>query len=187
MWHYLLLTSALLLAPCAWLVALPAQVIIMRHAEKPPSGVDLSTKGKERAAALVPFFQNTPELLHYGGAAAIYAAAAPKESSSKRSIQTVQGLADALKIPVSDRYEVDDYKAMVEEIKTNPAYVGKMVMICWEHHVIAEIARAFGVLQAPARWPGEVFDRTWVITFQSMGRPTFQNLPQRLMFGDSPH
>jgi hypothetical protein len=40
-------------------------------------------------------------------------------------------------------------------------------------------------LQTPAKWPGEVFDRTWVITFEPSGRALFQNLPQRLMYGDA--
>lgn len=180
-----LLTFSFMLTPFLYLVALPAQVIIIRHAEKPLSGQSLSQKGKERAAALVPFFLNAHDMVVFGAPTAIYAAAAIKETDSKRTAETVQGLADALKITVNNRFEVDDYKAMVSEIKSTPSYTGKTVLICWEHQVIPEIARSFGVLQTPARWPGEVFDRTWVISFQIKGKPVFQNLPQRLMFGDS--
>lgn len=41
---------------CFSLHAAPAQIIIIRHAEKPPEGNQLSIKGMERAAALIPFF-----------------------------------------------------------------------------------------------------------------------------------
>lgn len=181
-----LLALSLLFAPFTYLTAYPAQVIIIRHAEKPVTGQSLSLKGRERAAALVPYMLNTPELLRFGPPAAIYVPAAPKETDSRRSLETVQGLSETLKIPYNDRYEVDDYRAMVNEVKANPAYVGKTILICWEHHVIPEIARALGSLMAPARWPGEIFDRTWVITFQPTGKSSFQNLPQRLMFGDTP-
>ena len=51
----------------------PAQVIIIRHAEKPPVGDDLTPKGRQRAAALVPYFLETPEVLEYKLPAAIYA------------------------------------------------------------------------------------------------------------------
>lgn len=68
----------------------------------------------------------------------------------------------------------------------NPSYEGKMVLIAWEHRIIPEIAEEFGVMNAPKKWPGEVFDRLWVIDFEG-GKPVnFRNLPQRLMFGDSP-
>jgi len=35
----------------------PAQVILIRHAEKPEQGHDLSLPGRQRAAALVPYFR----------------------------------------------------------------------------------------------------------------------------------
>ena len=39
-------------------LAKPGQVIIIRHGEKPAEGDDLTVKGRERAAALAPFFQD---------------------------------------------------------------------------------------------------------------------------------
>ena len=40
----------------------PDQVIIIRHAEKPEEGEDLTAKGRQRAAALAPFFQDGEHL-----------------------------------------------------------------------------------------------------------------------------
>jgi hypothetical protein len=164
---------------------MPAQVIIIRHAEKPLYGNILSTKGRERAAALVPYFLDTPDILVYGTPSAIYASGPYGDDSSIRSVETVKALAIALKLPLKDCYTHDEYPKMIEEIKKSPEYNGRMVLICWEHQAIPDIARAFGALQIPARWPVDVFDRVWVLSFQHVGKVTFQNIPQRLLFGDS--
>lgn len=165
--------------------AMPAQVILIRHAEKSPTSNELSLKGRERAAALVPYILETPELIIHGSPAAIYATVPPKPDSSQRAIETVKGLAENLKLTVRNKFESNDYKHMVEEIKSDPALVGKTVLICTEHQVIPEIARAFGAFQTPATWLASAYDRTWLITFQQNNKAQFQNLPQRLMYGDS--
>jgi hypothetical protein len=167
------------------LTALPAQVFIIRHAEKAAEGTGLSLKGKERAAALVPFFMETKELTVHGTPVAIFAMAAPKEDSSMRPIETVKKLADELKITINENYVHDNYKKMVEDIKSNSSYKGKTVLISWEQEAIPDIARAFGALQAPLRWQGDAFDRIWIINFETSGKAVFQNMPQRLMYGDS--
>lgn len=167
------------------LLALPAQLMLISQAEKSAQGNDLSLKGKERAAALAPYFTETENLIANGMPVAIYAMAATKASPSLRPMQTVAPLADQLKLTLKNTFERDNYKKMVEEIKSDPALQGKTVLICWEPTLIPEIARAFGALQAPNHWPREVFDRTWLITIASNGRTSFQNLPQRLIYGDS--
>jgi hypothetical protein len=57
------------------LLAEPAQVIIIRHAEKPEDGNELSLEGRERAAALAPYFLANLDLLEFGPPVAIYAQA----------------------------------------------------------------------------------------------------------------
>lgn len=167
------------------LYAMPAEIIIIRHAEKASNNGNLSLRGRERAAALVPYFLETTELNSHGTPVAIYASIPPKPESSQRSIDTVKNLSETIKVPIRETYEANDYKKMVDEIKNNPAFTGKLILICWEHHNIPEIARAFGALQSPGFWPASAFDRTWVITFNPAGRPFFKNLPQRLLYGDS--
>lgn len=165
-------------------LAQPAEVIIIRHGEKPPTGDELSQQGRERAAALVPYFLGREEVLRFKTPAAIYAQAPKKEGSSLRPLQTVQGLADALKLEVVQKYTHDDFPKMVDEIRANPAYKGKMVLICWEHHVIPEIAHALGAKDAPKKFH-DVYDRTWILTFKGGDKVTFEDVPQRLMYGDS--
>lgn len=177
-----------LLSFIAWNIgadAAPAQIMIIRHAEKPPKGESLSTKGRERAAAFAPFFMETKELLIHGTPIAIYAMKPAKADLSERPIETVTPLAEALKLTINQTYERDDYKRMVDEIMNNLSYHEKSVLICWDHSVIPEIARAFKAFQSPNRWQPEIFDRTWLITSGVNGKVTFQNLPQRLMYGDT--
>ena len=72
-WAWLGLTILGLAASVA--LAQPAQVLIIRHAEKSPQGsaVSLSIKGQERAMAFVPFFTQTPELIYQGLPTALFA------------------------------------------------------------------------------------------------------------------
>jgi hypothetical protein len=167
------------------LLAEPAEVVIIRHAEKPEEGNELSLAGRERAAALSPYLLGNPDVIKFGRPVAIYAQAQKHASSSVRSIQTVQPLADALHLKINHAFERDDYKNMVAEINREKKYDGHTVVICWEHKVIPEIAEEFAADDAPQKWPGDAFDRTWVLTLKSGHRYKCKDLPQKLMFGDS--
>lgn len=168
------------------LQALPAQIIIIRHAEKPVKGNQLNLQGRARAVALVPFFIGSPEVLTYGTPVAIYAQRPGSKDPSLRCIETMTPLSEALNLPLNTNYERDAYPGMVETIKSNPAYEGKMVLICWSHDNIPKITKLFGALDMPKKWHSDEFDRMWVITFQLNGAVvTVDNLPQRLMFKDT--
>jgi hypothetical protein len=179
--------SLLAVLICAnYSLAEPAEVVIIRHAEKPDEGNELSLAGRERAAALLPYFLGTPAVLEFGRPVAIYAQSQKHATSSLRPIQTVQPLADSLHLKINDTFERDDYKKMVAEIKHERKYDGHTVLICWEHKVIPEIAKEFDADDAPQKWRGNAFDRTWVLTATKNGhRYKFNDLPQKLMFGDS--
>lgn len=167
------------------LEALPSQILIIRAAERPLQGDSLSLRGRERAAALAPMITESPEFIVFGQPFAIYAAGASKSDPSKRPVETVKPLADSLKIPIIDKYTNQDYRKMIEEIQFESLYNGKTIVICWEQPLISEIARAFGALQTPARWPVDIFDRIWSITYSPTQKAQFQSLPQRLLYGDS--
>jgi hypothetical protein len=170
------------------LMAQPDKVLIIRHAEKPDQGHCLSGKGWQRAAALVPFFLG--ELSDecgkpQGGFArpvAIYAQKPTENNKSRRPFQTVQGLADALKLEINGR-EHDNVAEMVKEIKASATYKGQTVLICWEHHGNEDIAREFGV-ENPPKWHGSSFDRVWSITFEG-DKVKLNDIPQQLLYGDS--
>jgi hypothetical protein len=169
-------------AGAATVSAEPAQVILLRHAEKPESGDGLSAKGQQRAAALAPYFLQTEELLTHGEPVAVYAQQPSDNRPSRRSVETVKPLAHALGVKVR-QYRHGEFAKMVKSIVENPKYEGKTVVICFEHYALPEISAALGVKKSP-KWPGSVFDRLWIITFRK-GKSTLRDVPQRLMYGDS--
>src|ERR1700722_7449602 len=85
------------------LAAKPAQVSLTRPAHEPAEGHDLSLRGRERAAAYVPFFQGDRRVLEFGTPVAIYALPPSDEHKSRRSAQTAQGVAEALKLRAADK------------------------------------------------------------------------------------
>src|SRR5262245_58741969 len=98
------------------LMAVPFQVIMIRHAEKPESGHDLSKRGYERAHALVPYFTAAPAVEGVILPSAIYAQAVSKNHQSLRPIQTIMPLADVLKIQPDASFTEGDVKHLVNEI-----------------------------------------------------------------------
>ncbi len=172
-------------APAAVSSAGPAQVILIRHGEKPARGSDLSPRGYERARALVGFFKTAPAVTERGLPAAIYAEQPRPDGSQSRPLETVQPLADSLGMTVNTSIRKPDAEGLARAVLSEPSYAGKMVLISWEHHMIPAIARALGADQAPDAWPDAAFDRVWIIDFDG-GKPVrFRDLPQHLLPGDS--
>lgn len=187
-----LLVTALLGAGAAF--AAPAQVIFIRHAEKPDIGAELSPQGFKRAAALVNFFKTNPAVTRYGAPVAIYAAAPKSEDSSVRSIQTVAPLARALGIDINDSFTRGQTNKLARDIMQNPAYEGRLVLICWQHEKIIDAAQALAeyggtspevYAMIPLAWPSEAFDRVWIMDLKGGKVVAFKNLPQKLLPGDS--
>ena len=165
----------------------PAQVLIIRHGEKSPekSAVNLDLKGRERAMALVPFLTQTPGLIAHGLPVALFATRIAPDDPSHRPQETITPLSQHLKLPIQTEFVNKEYARLAQKIIAEPVYRGKTVLICWDHRYIPQLAAALGVRPEPPKWPGKVFDRVLIITWKA-GRANLVNLPQRLMFGDSP-
>jgi len=178
----------ILFSPVPALLAQPAQVLIIRHGEKPPekSAVSLSLKGRERAMALAPYLTSTPELLRHGLPAALFATKITLDDPSHRPQETITPLSKYLNLPIQADFIDQEYAKLAQHLLTQPEYRGKAVIICWNHTYIPQLTAALGVRPQPPRWPGAVFDRVFIITL-SGGKATLINLPQRLLFGDSPN
>jgi len=191
----------------------PGQVLIIRHGEKvgdpkkdDDGGRHLSIRGSARAAGLPSLFSAAlPQLsckfhAHEEGFVGEYRqiplkGAAPRFSTpnhifatepsrqSKRPLETVLPLATALNLPVNHSVKDDDagIKKMVNAVLNE--YPGDIVLICWHHGRIPEIAKALGIAK-PLKWDGKVFDRVWQITFPRYS-PALKDLPQMLLYGDS--
>lgn len=192
----------------------PAQVLIVRHGEKigdpnkdEDGGRHLSIQGTARAAALPALFapadpQLSCELLRKAqefrgnyrqiplkGKAARFQApnyifATQESKHSDRPVETVTPTGTALNLPINDGFRDKDVdiKKMISAILND--YPGKIILICWHHGKIPDVAKALGVPNPP-KWDGKIFDRVWQITFPK-GKAKLNDLPQMLLYGDSP-
>ena len=125
----------------------------------------LTSRVRNSAAALVPYFLHTQIFTRYGLPVAVYAEAPHKNATTTRSIQTCTPIAQALGVRVLTNYTKKQYDSSAQDILNNPQYSGKTVLICWEHKMIPFIVNALGVQPMPTPWSDNVFDRTAVITF----------------------
>jgi len=170
-------------------------------------GPNLSIRGSARAAALPQLF--APAQPPYGCILSIgkdqnfagdYASVpsqgtAPRFStpdflfatqaskSSNRPVETITPLSAALNLTYDDKHADDDYAKVASNILTDSKYAGKVVLVCWHHGNIPNLATALGVSGPPA-WPGSVFDRVWVISYAN-GTASLANDAQMLLYGDS--
>lgn len=164
----------------------PAQIILLRHAEKldDEAALHLSPRGEQRARALAEFLGKPNALTSNAPIAALYATRVTKHSHSMRTGETLTPLAKRLGLPVKTPYETERYSLLAGAILSDRAYQGKTVVVCWTHHDIADLAAALGVRPEPPKWKDKIFDRFWLLHFGE-GSVSLRDLPQRLLPGDS--
>jgi phosphohistidine phosphatase SixA len=147
----------------------PRQIVILRHAEKPDDPIDpnLSPAGKARAvmlASLIPRRFPNPDFLF---------ASAPSKYSN-RPAETLTPLAEAIGLRLDIDFADQDYGVLATDLLNKSKYDGKLVIICWHHGHIPDLALAFGasaseVAAAPGmlgmHWDPSVFDLFWSLTF----------------------
>jgi hypothetical protein len=173
-------------------VAPDTVVMVIRHGEKPDSanpGVDANGKpddssltaiGWTRAHRLVDIFapEEGPARPGLATPVTIYAAGANDNGEGLRARETVQPLADKLRIPVDTSYGKGDETALVEHVTSQPG----PTLICWQHGEIPAIAAAFpGVTpRPPSTWPTDRFDVIWTFT-SAAGAWHFAQMPERAL------
>jgi broad specificity phosphatase PhoE len=156
----------------------PRQIVILRHAEKPddPSDPDLSPEGVARAqmlANLIPRRFPNPDWLF----------CAARSRHSNRSYDTLAPLARALGMALDERYVDDRYAELAADLLQKPKYADKLIVICWHHGHIPDLALSLGVAQATLAaapgmigmgWDPTIFDRFWILDFGN-GRISFSS------------
>ena len=159
----------------------PKRVYIIRHAEKPedPRDPNLSPQGVERAQALA---KNCEKL--FGKLDCLFAA--QTSAASARSVETIDPLAQTIHVEIDSGVSNKDYSVLAAKLLSGPTdYGGKAVLICWHHENIPALAQGLRAANAPGYWMGEVFDRIWVLEYQSSGVVSFEDRAQNLLEGDS--
>ncbi len=161
-------------------------ILIIRHAEKPASGVELSPEGEKRAGAYVGYFQKftidgKPVKLDY-----LFATA--DSAKSHRPRLTITPLSKALGIKIDHRFKDDDFSELAREIQNHPH--GRNILICWHHGKIPALLNALGAdpkqLLPNGKWPEDVFGWLIQLRYDENGK-LFQSrcIDEDLMPGDS--
>jgi len=137
-------------------------ILIIRHAEKPESGIGLTDEGVKRANAYPEFFQN---LKIDGEPATPTCLIATRDSeNSQRPRLTLQPLSAALHLPLEADIKNKDFEVLVNKLK-GAKYSGQTILICWHHGQIANLMLALGAnpgqLLPEGKWPENVFG--WLV------------------------
>jgi hypothetical protein len=133
----------------------PSRIILMRHADKPddPYDSDLSEAGAMRAQHIATYIPQT-----FGKPDYIIATA--RSEHSNRPLETVTPLGAALGVKIQHDFEDDDFEDLVDDIFSNPAYHGKIIVVCWHHGKLPALAALLGAPRGsyPDPWPEDAYN-----------------------------
>merc|ERR1711918_66440 len=124
------------------------RVILIRHGEKPSKGDDLSEAGRKRAECLVNHFKGA-------GITNLYAYT---DKSSRRSVETLTPFAESQHLQIDTQTGRDDTSGLAKRLADLSE--DAVALVCWEHSVISEIAKALGVSH-PGSYDG--YDAEWTV------------------------
>jgi hypothetical protein len=149
-----------------------AVILIIRHAEKPAAGDQLSAAGQARAQAYANFFKNftldgQPLKLDY-----LFASADTKVSQRPRL--TIEPTSKLLGLAIDCRFADAKFQELADEIRTKPH--GQNILISWHHEEIPQLVKALGAdprrLFPQGKWPDEVFNWVVELRYDSNGHLT---------------
>ena len=136
------------------------KVVIIRHAEKPGNGDNLSCKGFNRSlqlpAVLYSKFQTPSKIF-------VPSIDNAKSASHLRMLETIIPFAVKYNISINSKYDVDNVKDMVDAILKMNGYV----LVVWEHDKIDNLAKALGADAKGKKWNDNDFDSIWIIDFKN--------------------
>jgi hypothetical protein len=206
----LTLAMLLFLTGIGTTLAMPARVIILRHGEKADKW-DLCNIGEERADALVA---------NYLGRGAAKSLFAPNEAPAAflaitlHSLELASPAAMSWHQPVTlysvlpqkdeDKEEALDRRTQeaANDLKVNPLWQGKTVVMVWEHKRIAnkkleksspgqavtlrELLHLDQLSGVPQTWPSGTYDYFWIIEYGNQGSdvPTRFSMVKQEFVGD---
>ena len=100
-------------------------------------------------------------------------AAAPSKNSN-RPVETLTPLARALTLPIDTSVPDIGYGEVAADLLEKPMYAGKLVVVCWHHGNLPDLALALKLPKSEIRgtegmdglhWDSDVFDLFWSVTF----------------------
>ena len=165
----------------------PAQIIVIRHAEKPNDRKDqhLSEAGRARAQRFVHFLKANTVLTQFGLPVVLFATHQTKGGGGQRPAETLEPLAHDLMLPIETPYQSNQPAKLAEMVLTSKPYDGKTVLICWTHEYIPQLMESLGVNPPPKKLPDDVYDCIYVIRFDS-AHVTLQSISQDIQSNVEP-
>jgi hypothetical protein len=146
-----------------------AVILIVRHAEKPEEGDNLTPVGEKRANAYVDYFKNYKvdgQPIKYTH---IFAATDSKKSHRPRL--TIEPFADSIHMKVDQRFTDKNDQAFADDLKAHD--YGGHIIVSWRHGGIPELIKDLGAdekkLIPESKWPDSVFDRVIELHFDASG------------------
>lgn len=136
------------------------KVVIIRHAEKPAEGDNLSCKGLNRSLDLPAVLYNkfkVPSKIF------VPAVDNKKSASQLRMLETIMPFAVKYNVSIDSRFDVTDSKELAAAIMKINGYA----LVVWEHDNIDNIVKALGITDYTAKWNDADFDSIWIISFEN--------------------
>lgn len=135
------------------------KVILIRHAEKPRKGDNLTCQGVNRSMELTPVLYS-----RFGLPVAIYVPAMHFGDNTKHSrmFQTIVPFAAKYNLPISGKFHEDDTAELAREIREQKG----TVFVVWEHSRLPAIAHSLGIQDPTLTWSDDDYDSMWIITYQ---------------------
>jgi hypothetical protein len=143
-------------------------VLIIRHAEKPGSGDNLTPVGEERARAYVHYFQNYT--IDSKPITVDYLIAAADSKGSKRPRLTLTPLSQATGLAIDRRFSNKQSQELTADLRAKPH--GRYIVICWHHGEIPALLQVLGAkpekLLPGGKWPEDIFG--WILQLRYDGK-----------------
>ena len=133
------------------------KVVIIRHAEKPVAGDNLSCQGQNRALQLPAILAKKfikPDYTY------VPALKSDKSTAHSRMFQTVTPLAVKYDLTINSKYRQNEYADVAKSVLKKNG----VVLMVWSHSEMPDLVRALGVDNAP-KWADEDFDSIWLVTY----------------------
>jgi hypothetical protein len=136
------------------------RVVLIRHAEKPLKGDNLTCQGYNRSLKLpvvlvgkfgVPAFTYVPSL------------GVGEVTKHARMFETIVPLIVKYNLSINSAHLEKDTAGVAADIKLKTG----VVLVAWNHKTIAAIVRALGVRDSNLLWPDDDFDTIWIVTFKN--------------------
>jgi len=155
-----------------------AVVLIIRHADKPEAGSELSADGKNRAEAYAHYFN--PFVTSSGALTPDMLIASADSGNSQRPRLTLEPLSKAIGIAIDTEFANHNEKELAAFLFQ--VQHGKIILIAWHHGRIPKLIAALGGdpfrFFPDGHWPDDIYNQVIVLRFDAAGALASQQMVQ---------